>query len=262
MRRRRTRLDPQAPCPHSFVQRRLGGKARFVENPDVAALSSEPHPVHALSGWRAFVLWPLGLIMRLWGRTLRFEVSETDRIALEKCDEPVAMILWHNRLFLASEFFRIFRRDRPCFALVSASADGAWLAAFFGLVGIQSVRGSSSQRGREAALALIDVLRAGHDVGITPDGPRGPMYGFKPGGLIVSRRAKVPLVLLGFEIEEAWSLRSWDRFRLPRPFSRIRMRGDVVPLASQLGSDNPVAGIEARLSALNPDPEPEKFPVV
>ncbi len=227
----------------------------------MAVSSSEPHPVHALSGWRAFVLWPLGLIMRLWGMTLRFEASPADRQALEWREQPVSMILWHNRLFLAAEFFRIFRQGRPCFALVSASTDGAWLAAFFGLVGIQTVRGSSSQRGREAALALVDVLKAGHDVGITPDGPRGPIYAFKPGALIVSRRAKVPLLLLGFELESAWELRSWDRFRLPRPFSRVRMRGTIVPLAAQGGQDNPVAGIEAQLAALNPD-APAEVPAI
>ena len=228
----------------------------------MAATPSEPFPVHALSGWRAFVLWPLGLIMRLWGMTLRFEASPKDEVAMVKRDEPIAMILWHNRLFLAAEFFRIYRQGRPCFALVSASTDGAWLASFFGLVGIQTVRGSSSQRGREAALALVEVLRAGHDVGITPDGPRGPMYAFKPGALIVSRRAKVPVLLLGFELESAWQLGSWDRFRLPRPFSRVRMRGTLVPLAEQLGQDNPVAGIEAQLAALNRDAPQKRPPVV
>jgi lysophospholipid acyltransferase (LPLAT)-like uncharacterized protein len=243
-------------------ERRLGGTPDFAENRPVAATPSEPHPVHALSGWRAFVLWPLGLIMRLWGMTLRFEASPKDQAALEKNDEPIAMILWHNRLFLAAEFFRIYRQGRPCFALVSASADGAWLASFFGLVGLQTVRGSSSQRGREAALALVEVLRAGHDVGITPDGPRGPMYVFKPGALIVSRRAKVPVLLLGFELESAWQLSSWDRFRLPQPFSRVRMRGTLVPLAEQLGQDNPVAGIEALLAALNPDAPQERPAVV
>jgi len=227
----------------------------------VAAPSSDPHFVHALSGWRAAVLWPLGLVMRLWGLTLRLEASPAGRLALEMRDEPVAMILWHNRLFLAAEFFRRFRHGRPAYALVSASADGAWLDAFFGLVGIRTVRGSSSQRGREAALALVDVLRAGHDIGVTPDGPRGPMYEFKPGGLIVTRRARAPILLLGFELEAAWQLRSWDRFRLPHPFSRVRVRGEVVPVAAQTGA-NAAEEIRARLLALNPDGAPERAIVI
>lgn len=227
----------------------------------MAAPSSDPDTIHALSGWRALVLWPLGLAIRLWCLTLRLEASESERAALEKRDEPVAIVLWHNRLFLIAEYFRRFRHRRPTYGLVSASADGAWLAAFFTLFGIRSVRGSSSQRGREAALALINVLKAGHDIGITPDGPRGPMYEFKPGGLIVTRRARVPMLLVGFELEAAWQLRSWDRFRLPHPFSRVRVRGEVVPVAVQIGG-NALEEIRARLLALNPDRPAERAIVV
>jgi len=213
-----------------------------------------PPPIHAITGWRRALLWPLGLLMRAWGLTLRLEASARDRVALEKRDEPVAMVLWHNRLFLAAEFFRRFRRGKPAYALVSASNDGAWLTAFFSLVGLNTVRGSSSNYGREAVHALIEVLRSGNDIGITPDGPRGPCYEVKPGGLIVTRRAQAPLLLLGFELESCWELRSWDRFRIPKPFSRVRVRGEVIPPAEQADRDAALAAVQQRLTALNADP--------
>lgn len=213
-----------------------------------------PPPIHAITGWRRALLWPLGLLMRTWGLTLRLEASARDRAALEKRDEPVAMVLWHNRLFLAAEFFRRFRRGKPAYALVSASSDGAWLTAFFSLVGLNTVRGSSSNYGREAVHALIDVLRSGNDIGITPDGPRGPCYEVKPGGLIVTRRAQAPLLLLGFELESFWELRSWDRFRIPKPFSRVRVRGELIPPTAQADRDAALAAVQQRLTALNPDP--------
>ena len=213
-----------------------------------------PPPIHAITGWRRALLWPLGLLMRAWGLTLRLEASARDRVALEKRDEPVAMVLWHNRLFLAAEFFRRFRRGKPAYALVSASNDGAWLTAFFSLVGLNTVRGSSSNYGREAVHALIEVLRSGNDIGITPDGPRGPCYEVKPGGLIVTRRAQAPLLLLGFELESCWELRSWDRFRIPKPFSRVRVRGELIPPAEQADRDAALAAVQQRLTALNPDP--------
>ncbi len=213
-----------------------------------------PPPIHAITGWRRALLWPLGLLMRAWGLTLRLEASARDRVGLEKRDEPVAMVLWHNRLFLAAEFFRRFRRGKPAYALVSASNDGAWLTAFFSLVGLNTVRGSSSNYGREAVHALIEVLRSGNDIGITPDGPRGPCYEVKPGGLIVTRRAQAPLLLLGFELESCWELRSWDRFRIPKPFSRVRVRGELIPPAEQADRDAALAAVQQRLTALNPDP--------
>jgi lysophospholipid acyltransferase (LPLAT)-like uncharacterized protein len=119
--------------------------------------------------------------------------------------------------------------------------------------GMRTVRGSSSRLGREAATALVDVLRAGHDVGITPDGPRGPCYELKPGGVIVARRTRAPALLVGAEFTSAWRVRSWDRFYVPRPFSRVRMRCEVL-LPEQLADrDAGVALMRERLLALNPD---------
>jgi lysophospholipid acyltransferase (LPLAT)-like uncharacterized protein len=208
---------------------------------------------HEVRGWRRFALATLGSLMRLWGRTLRFEATASSLAALRKTDEPIAMVLWHNRLFLGAEIFRRFRQGRPVYALVSASRDGAWLAAFFALAGLRTIRGSSSQQGREAALLLVDVLRRGADIGITPDGPRGPRYEFKAGGLVVARRARVPILLLGGVFDSAWVIPSWDRFILPRPFSRVRVSG-VLVTAEELADRRAAAEeLDTRLHAINDD---------
>lgn len=209
--------------------------------------------IHDIRGWRRVLLLPLGLLLRAWGATLRFEIAREGEQWLRKTDEPIAFVLWHNRLFLVSEIFRRYRGGKPVYGLVSASRDGAWLAAFFSLVGIRSVRGSSSRLGREAVTALVEVVRAGNDIGITPDGPRGPLYDFKAGALIVARRARAPLLLLGADYESAWRLRSWDRFYLPKPFSRVRLF--CVPvgppeLKDRAGSAETLA---RRLLEINPD---------
>lgn len=186
--------------------------------------------------------------------SLHFDTTPEDVRNYSKRDVPVAFVLWHNRLFLASEIYRRYRVGRPLYALISASKDGAWLAAFFAMVGgIESVRGSSSRLGREAASALVDVQRAGHDIGITPDGPRGPCYDMKPGAIIVPRRTGAPLLLVGGEFESAWQLRSWDKFYLPRPFSRVRMRCELIENSQLADRDTATAMIRARLLALNPD---------
>lgn len=200
------------------------------------------------------VLWPLGFLVRLWGMSLRFQESPTDLRNYTKCDEPIAMVLWHNRLFLAADIFRRYRHPKPMYALVSPSQDGAWLTAFFSLIGLRAVRGSSNSLGREAAGALVNVLRAGCDVGITPDGPRGPRYEFKPGALIVARRTKTPLLLIGADFESAWRLnKAWDRFYLPKPFSRVRMRCELVTVAELADREGAAARLQQRLLELNPD---------
>ncbi|MBL9189985.1 MAG: DUF374 domain-containing protein [Opitutaceae bacterium] len=215
--------------------------------------SAAPPTVHQIAGWRRALLWPFGLLLRLWGRSLRFDATPEDLRAYGMRDEPVAMVLWHNRLFLAAEIVRRYRGGRPAYALVSASQDGAWLSAFFSLAGVGTVRGSSSRLGREAATTLIDTLRAGHDIGLTPDGPRGPCYELKPGGIVVARRARAPLLLIGCEFASAWRLRSWDRFYLPKPFSRVRMRAEIIPAEQLADRDAAIAHVAERLRAMNPD---------
>jgi len=230
----------------------LGANAVFVENPRVSESPSPSH-VHGISGWRQIVLWPLGFLMRLWGMTLRFDTAPDDLERYRKRDQPIAIVLWHNRLFLSAEIVRRFRQGRPAYALVSASKDGAWLSAFFSLVGMRTVRGSSSRLGREAATALVEVLRAGDDIGITPDGPRGPCYDLKAGALIVARRTKAPLLLVGAHFHSAWRLKSWDGFYLPKPFSRVTMRSLVVPAEALADRDAAAEQVRVQLLSINPD---------
>lgn len=215
--------------------------------------SPSPAPINEVRGWRRALLWLLASLLRIWARTLRFELDESTRAILTKSDQPVALVLWHNRLFISAEYFRRFRRERPVAALVSASKDGAWLAAFYRLIGIEPVRGSSSNHGREAARVLIEKMREGYDLGITPDGPRGPLYVVEPGVLVVTRRVGAPLVLLGIEYTRAWRLRSWDRFYVPWPFSRVRWRATLLQNQDAAGRKLEPDAVRTALLAINPD---------
>jgi lysophospholipid acyltransferase (LPLAT)-like uncharacterized protein len=188
-------------------------------------------------------------------RTLRFEADAATVERLSKSDEPIAFVLWHNRLFLSPEIFRRYRSKRKMYGLVSASKDGAWLAAFYRMIGLEPVRGSSNNFGREAGRLLIELMKAGNDIGITPDGPRGPMYTVEPGVLVVTRRNNAPMVLLGAEFGPAKRLGSWDKFYIPRPFTRIKLRCTVLPAKKEDGSKFSADDVRAALLAINPDPE-------
>lgn len=243
---------PPTPVSRLALRPRRATIARSMA-PDASA------QIHHLAGWRRVLLLPLALLVRAWTASLHFTYAGPARRHLEKIDEPVAFILWHNRLFLVAEIFRRHRQGRPLQALVSASKDGAWLTAFFSLMGIRAARGSSSRLGREAASALIEALRSGDDVGITPDGPKGPCYDFKPGGLIVTRRARAPILLLGAAFERAWQLRSWDRFYIPAPFSRVHLYCELVPPAEVARLSAPADTLRHRLLRLSPDRPPSAF---
>lgn len=203
-------------------------------------------------GWRRALAVVAGLLMRAWCASLRVHFPERTRLIVAEDPRPTLFVLWHNRLFSAVRLSRLLRPKHPLHCLVSASKDGAWLSAFFESAGLRVVRGSSSRGGREAVSALVDVLREGHDAGITPDGPRGPLYVCKPGAVVVARRAKVRVVVLGICYENAWRLKSWDRFGVPRPFSSVHLCVEEIAPAA-LAADDAREHLEARLNALNPE---------
>ncbi|HKB58135.1 MAG TPA: lysophospholipid acyltransferase family protein [Lacunisphaera sp.] len=213
----------------------------------------DPGSINEVRGWRRLVVWLLAKLLIVWGRTLRLEVDAETYARLTDSDQPAAIVLWHNRLFLSAEIFRRYRFKRRIHGLVSASKDGAWLAAFYRMIGLIPVRGSSSQHGREAARALIEKMREGHDIGITPDGPRGPVYVLEPGVLVVARRSNAPMMLVGAQFGPALRLRSWDRFYIPWPFTRIRMRCTVLPPRGPDGDKLNAERVGAELRAINPD---------
>ena len=171
-------------------------------------------------------LAPLGLLYRVWLLTLRMETVSSDEDSdLHDVSDPTIIVPWHNRLFAAGEYVRRYRKGRICYGLISGSRDGAWLESFYRWSGLRAVRGSRNKRGAGALRDLARLLRSGHDVGITPDGSRGPCYEAKPGALLLAKVSKSPILLLSFEFGSVWRLNSWDEFYVPKPFSKIVVRG-------------------------------------
>lgn len=227
--------------------------------PDPEAPKSDLGPVYKATGWRVPLLWLAGLVVRTWCRTLRVEFDPQGMRELHRDPTPVAMLMWHNRLFMVPWLARYAWPDRPVYGLVSASRDGANLAKFFEYIGMKSVRGSSSRFGREALRELIAVQRSGRDIAITPDGPRGPIYQLKAGAVLAARRTRAPLLLLGVQFHSAWRVRSWDRFYIPKPFSRIVLRYEVLPSESVPGGREGIEQVRHRLLALSGE-SPEAWP--
>ena len=175
------------------------------------------------------LLFPLGIVYRLWTASIRIKFPDKNGRSVLKSENGSAIfILWHNRLFLAGEWHRRFRKKHVCYGLISGSRDGAWLETFYGWAGIQAIRGSQNRRGTQAARDLIRVLKDGHDVGITPDGSRGPKYEAKPGALLVAKASGSPVALLSFSYSRAIRLKSWDQFVIPWPFSIVRAQTRIL----------------------------------
>lgn len=106
--------------------------------------------------------------------------------------------------------------------LISPSADGDMATRMFGKQGVHIIRGSATRGGAQALREIYQRIRQdGISPIVTPDGPTGPIYKTKPGVPMLSQLSKAPMLPMAYRASSVWQLRSWDRFMLPRPFSRI-----------------------------------------
>lgn len=160
------------------------------------------------------------LVVRALGITWR--VTSDGRSGLDACRaerRPAVLTLWHGELLP----LLWAHRGEGIAVLISTHADGEVIARVAHSLGCRTVRGSSSRGGARALLALVAELEGGHDVAVTPDGPRGPRRTFAPGAVVAALRARSPIVALGATADRAWRLRSWDGFVIPKPFARVRV---------------------------------------
>lgn len=202
-------------------------------------------------GFKVF-LSPFGLLYRLWTRSIRISFTdENGRKEMFENKQPCTIILWHNRLFMAGEWLLRFRKKRTCYGLISGSRDGAWLETFYGWAGIKAIRGSRNRRGGQAIRELIREVKNGNDVGVTPDGSRGPKYQAKSGALLISKVTRSPVLLLSFSYHRAIRLKSWDQFMIPLPFSKVDVKTRLLLHAELFKDRNLEQATEEVQRALN-----------
>jgi lysophospholipid acyltransferase (LPLAT)-like uncharacterized protein len=177
-----------------------------------------------IEGRRARWLIAFGFyLLKIWERTLRYQIEDRAGIVGKPVRENYIGALWHNRLLIFPSVLQRFFPDRSGAALISASRDGDLLSDAIRRFGFDIVRGSSSRLGASALLQLSDVLSRGRDVVITPDGPRGPAYELGPGIIFLAQKTGAPVVPINMEYSSCWRVKSWDRFIVPRPFSKVRV---------------------------------------
>jgi lysophospholipid acyltransferase (LPLAT)-like uncharacterized protein len=158
-------------------------------------------------------------LIRGLAATLRWRVDDRCECATRK--HPFVGTFWHNRLLMVPILYRRFGGGHRGNCLTSPSKDGGIVAGVMERFGIGSVRGSSSRRGALAIREMAAVLERGEDMAITPDGPRGPRYHFHPGAVKLAQLTGVPLLLIHVDYSRYWELKSWDCFRIPKPFARV-----------------------------------------
>jgi lysophospholipid acyltransferase (LPLAT)-like uncharacterized protein len=202
------------------------------------------------------VLWKAAL---WWCSTLKITVTGEHTLrTLQQEKRNYVAVFWHGSMLVG------WHIGRPAdgvavAALVSQSKDGQVLSAILERWGYRMIRGSSHIGGAEAMQMMSDAAERGDALCITPDGPRGPRHVMKMGAIRIAQKHRIPLVLCGIGMHRRRQLRSWDKFEMPVPFSRVTVRfSEPITVPEQLTGtalDEFKVAMQGRLNELQNEAE-------
>ena len=166
----------------------------------------------------------LRAIIRVLNWTYRYEavIGKEHIEPFIRSGDLCAPCYWHQHHVLCSNLIRswVDRGFKACF-LISGSVDGEVPERIARAWGAEVIRGSANQSGALALRDMQAMMKKGYSIVTTVDGPRGPIYEFKPGAVLMARIANVPIVPVACAADRAWYLDRWDRFMIPKPFARV-----------------------------------------
>lgn len=167
-------------------------------------------------------------LMSILGKTVRFDLSDkkSDHLGWQTMEQfttekPLCIaVFWHDRILLTTYFWRFSNYA----AMVSESFDGEYIARVSQRFGHGIARGSSSRGGSSALRKMIGLLRKEKfSLTLTIDGPRGPRYEVKPGALLLAKTTGVPIVPILIQPKSSWTMKSWDKLQIPKPFTTAKV---------------------------------------
>lgn len=163
--------------------------------------------------------WAFYLLIKIIGKTVKVEHEGAENYAaVERAGKLPIICFWHDRIFLGT----YFHRDRRIVVITSQSFDGEYIARFIQRFGYGAVRGSSTRGGVGALVELIRVMKNGLATSFSIDGPKGPRYVAKSGACVLAKKTGNPMLPFLVEAEKFWTIKSWDKLQIPKPFTRAR----------------------------------------
>jgi lysophospholipid acyltransferase (LPLAT)-like uncharacterized protein len=190
-------------------------------------------------------------LVALLASTLRWRAEGLDHLeGVFASGRLPIMAFWHGRILPATYYFR----DRGIVVITSENFDGEWIAGIIRRFGYGTARGSTSRGARKALRQLTRDMEAGRPAAFTLDGPRGPACIAQPGAVWLAKVTGHPVLPFHIETDRHWTLASWDRTQIPKPFATaaivIGEPIDVPRGADDLAIERARLTLQARLGAL------------
>ena len=156
-------------------------------------------------------------LLMLSCRVTKIDGLDREKEALKRSGGNAIYVSWHQRIPYLSHLVGC----RNITVMVSQSRDGEYAARLVKMMGIDSIRGSSTRGGKTALVNIIKQLKEGKSGGMLADGPLGPARVAKIGTIIMAHRSGTPIIPVTWSADRLWILNSWDRFLIPKPFARV-----------------------------------------
>lgn len=172
-------------------------------------------------------------LIRLLAFTIR--INDSPKGFNEKIKNLHAIYaIWHCMMLLPA----YIGKGSNIQVLISQHSDGEYIAQVIQRLGFGVIRGSTTRGGMRAVKALVDKAKAGYPLAITPDGPRGPRFIVQSGSIYIGKKTQLPVIPTVIGLSSYWELSSWDKFRIPKPFSHaLIMYGDPIHIPQDLSEE-------------------------
>ncbi len=163
------------------------------------------------------------LLLSTLFRLNKYVVSgEEHLIQAIKSGKPIMLCSWHGRLTYASYY--LFRSKVHPWAIASKHFDAEIMAGIIQKWGFRLIRGSSSRGGKEVVRKMDEIFQTKNNIiALTNDGPRGPAKIAKPGSISIAKKHDAIIISISGTSTKYWELKSWDKFRLPKPFGFVKI---------------------------------------
>ncbi|MFA5461597.1 MAG: lysophospholipid acyltransferase family protein [Sulfurimonas sp.] len=136
-------------------------------------------------------------------------------------DEPIIFACWHGELLMLPYLYSKYRKTPHAKVLISSHFDGLLISKTIKYFGLGTIAGSTNRNAARVLIQAITAIKDGYDIGITPDGPKGPRHEVADGIIAMAQKTKAKIVLVEIKPTKFWQLNSWDKFTIPKPFGTL-----------------------------------------
>ncbi|MDD5358850.1 MAG: lysophospholipid acyltransferase family protein [Sulfurovaceae bacterium] len=137
---------------------------------------------------------------------------------------------WHSELLISPQYYRKLFPKHKTGAIASSHKDGKIVSNTLKYFDTYPIEGSTSKGGVKALINSLNALKNGDNVMITPDGPKGPRFTISDGTIALAQKSNLEIFMINFQAHNYWQLKSWDKFVIPKPFSKVTIYSQIIDI--------------------------------